>query len=282
MEIKTLEKTTIGEIASTFNEAFEGYFVPLVFTEESMATKIKSEGIQLHYSIGAFDNGKLVGFILHGYDEINGTKTIYNAGTGVIASHRGRRLTETMYHFAIPMLSKEGFHTHLLEVIENNFSAKHVYEKLGFRTIRKLRAFRGKPDVLSNSSYIIQSLEAIPEQAILFSDMMSAWQNSLASVARDQQAHDLIGAYINDELVGFAAYVAATGRIKQLAVHPAQRRKGIGSALLRFIQRTSKSEQLVATNVDEGYEPAVAFLKARGFEGFLGLYEMKLETGKNY
>jgi len=282
MDIKTLEKTSIGEIASTFNKAFEGYFVPLVFTEESMATKIKSEGIQLRYSIGAFKNGKLVGFILHGYDEINGTKTIYNAGTGVIASYRGRRLTETMYQFAIPMLAKKGIHKHLLEVIENNFSAKHVYEKLGFRTLRKLQAFRGKPDVSFNSTYTIQSLEAIPEQAFTFSEMTSAWQNSLASVERDRENHHLIGVYSNGELAGFAAYVAATGRIKQLAVDPSHRRKGVGSALLGFIQQTSKAAQLVVTNVDEAYEPAVAFLKAYGFEGFLGLYEMKLEVGKRY
>ena len=280
MEIRTLENTTLDQITSTFNEAFQGYFVPLVFTEESMAAKMKSEGIQLQYSIGAFDAGRLVGFILHGYDEVNGVKTIYNAGTGVIATYRGRNLTQAMYEYAIPLLAGEGIHSHVLEVIETNFPALHVYQKLGFSKTRKLQAFRGIPVSKTSSAFIIQRLHVIPEEAVVFADITAAWQNSLASVARDLDGHQLLGAYENEQLIGFAAFVAANGRIKQIVVHPKYRRRGVGKALLSFIAKNSAAAQLVVTNVDETYEPAVRFLTSSGFTGFLGLYEMHIKVSE--
>lgn len=276
IQFATLAQTPVSVITQVFNEAFLGYFIPLEFTEETMAAKLKSEGIFLRYSVGAFDDGKLVGFILHGYDTINGVETIYNAGTGVIASYRGRGLTKAMYQFAISLLSGEGIDTHVLEVIENNHPAKHVYEEIGFQDARMLVAFKGKPATTSNGDFFLQTPSTIPAEAIAFCDMESAWQNSLASVQRDVDAHQMIGAYRKNELVGFAAFVATSGRIKQLAVHLQHRRKGIGSALVDFIAKACKPEQLVVTNVDESAASVIQFLKALGFEPFLRLHEMRL------
>ena len=133
MEIKTLEQTSLALITAAFNEAFENYFIPLRFTEEGMKAKFRSEGIKPRYSLGAFDNGKLVGFILHGYDEVNGVKTVYNGGTGVLSSHRGRGITAALYQYAVPLLAQQGIYSHLLEVIDNNYPAIRVYEKQGFK-----------------------------------------------------------------------------------------------------------------------------------------------------
>ena len=278
MNIRTLENTTVSEITATFNAAFESYFIPLVFTEESMATKIRSEGIQLNYSVGAFENNKLVGFILHGYDVINGVKTIYNAGTGVVATHRGRGITEALYNYVIPLLANEGIYSHQLEVIDNNLPAKHVYEKLGFTSSITLQAFRGKPLLAQNENYVVRYLDEIPEEISSFANMEAAWQNSLASVQRDLNGHRLIGVYAGDSLVGFAAFIPATGRIKQLLVHPQYRRQGIGKTILSFVAANSTAPQLVVTNVDESYKPAFRFLQSAGFEGFLRLYEMRMQV----
>jgi ribosomal protein S18 acetylase RimI-like enzyme len=276
MEIKTLENTPVAVIASTFNEAFSDYFIRLQFTEESMAAKMKSEGILLRYSVGAFEGGQLVGFILNGYDMLSGVKTIYNAGTGVIPSYRGKRITTSLYEYAIHMLAREGIYSHLLEVIDNNHPAMHVYEKIGFKKGRKLLAFKNDSSIQGIASFQFKQLNDIPPEAIVFSNMEAAWQNSLASVERAKTGHQLLGAFDNEKLVGFAAYVPTTGRVKQLAVHPDHRRKGVGTTLLQFIQQNTGATQLVITNVDENYEPAIMFLRALGFQVFLSLYEMKL------
>ncbi|HYO21311.1 MAG TPA: GNAT family N-acetyltransferase [Flavisolibacter sp.] len=276
MQIRTLENTSLAEITAVFNNAFQGYFVKLEFTEESMAAKIKSEGIRREFSIGAFDNNRLVGFILHGYDSVNEVKTVYNAGTGVIAAYRGQGITKALYQYAIPFLAEEGIRTHLLEVIDGNLPAMHIYEQIGFKKIRKLHAFKSQVPIQVRQTYAVEELRGIPSEAFIFPEMISAWQNSLSSVERAKEDHRLISVSENNLVIGFAAYVAANGRIKQLAVHPQYRRKGVGAALLQYIGQNSSAPQLVATNIDEAYEPCIQFLQALGFEKFLSLDEMKL------
>jgi GNAT superfamily N-acetyltransferase len=254
------------------------YFISLQFTEESMATKIKSEGILLRYSLGAFEGKQLVGFMLHGYDVIDGEKTIYNAGTGVIPSHRGQGITTSLYQYAIPLLAKEGIRSHLLEVIDNNYPAMHVYEKIGFRNVRKLYAYKNLSPVHAKQSFAVKRLNEIPSEAFTFSEMASAWQNSLASVERDRAGHQLVGIFDEEAIIAFAAYIPSTGRVKQLSVHPQYRRKDLGTWLMHVIQQNSSVQQLVVTNIDESYEPGNDFLQSLGFDRFLGLYEMRLRV----
>jgi ribosomal protein S18 acetylase RimI-like enzyme len=276
MNIRTLEQTPLAEITGTFNEAFSDYFIALQFTEAGMAAKIKSEGILPRYSVGAFEEGRMVGYILHGYDIVNGVKTIYNAGTGVIPAYRNKGITTTMYRYIIPLLMEQGIHHHVLEVIDNNYPAMKVYEKIGFRNVRSLVAFKSGSTIQADKIGDIKRLDEIPGEVRLFNDMESSWQNSLESVERDKEGHVLAGIYEGEKLLGFAAFVAATGRVKQYTVHPQHRRKGIGRALFQYMQQASGPGQLVVTNVDEDYKPAIAFLQALGFQRFLRLHEMRM------
>lgn len=276
MELRTLAQTPLSQITTAFNEAFSDYSIPLLFTEAGMAQKLKGEGIAKNYSAGAFDGDRLVGFILHGYDVVNGVRMVYNAGTGVVPSFRGKGLTKAMYNYSIPLLQHEGIRTHLLEVIDNNHPAKKVYDAVGFQTVRKLGALRCTvPITAVVPSVEIRIIDALPSDGNFIS-LTPTWQNSTASIYRDLESHELFGAFHAGELVGYAAYVPAAGRIKQVAVETAHRRQKIGTALLQYMQQKSATGSLLLTNVEEGYEPGIQFLNALGFEKFLGLYEMKL------
>lgn len=278
MEIRTLKDISIADITTAFNEAFEGYFIPLCFSEETMERKMRGEGIRLDYSVGAFEANRLVGFILHGCDVIEGLNTIYNAGTGVIPSFRGQNITEQLYRFCIPFLQGLGFCHHVLEVIDNNEQAIKVYRRIGFSEVRKLNAFKASSVTASVGNFTIKEITAIPEEWQPAYEMVAAWQNSLISIERDRLNHRMAGAFIEDELVGFGAFIPASGRIKQCFVLQQHRRKGVGTALFNYMRQRSATEQLVVTNIDEGYKPANEFLKALGFQKFLGLHEMKFQV----
>ena len=278
MEIKTLAHISIADITSAFNEAFRGYFIPLEFTDQAMAAKIKSEGIQLDCSVGAFQNGKLVAFILHGLDVINGVPTIYNAGTGVLPAFRGKGLTKSLYQYAIPLLGKQGFHHHVLEVIEQNVPAIKIYEHIGFHKVRKLNAYKGSIAAKTVTDCDVKEVESVPKTMQSLFEMTPAWQNSVTSIDRDWKNHQIVGGFIGDELVAIGAFVASTGRVKLCFVLTEHRRKGIGTALLSFMQQNASANQLVLTNVDDSYRPANEFLKALNLENFLSLYEMKMEV----
>jgi GNAT superfamily N-acetyltransferase len=277
MEIRTLENTSLAQITTAFNEAFSHYFVPLQFTEEGMAAKIKGEGIQLQYSVGTFEGERLIGFIQHAFDVIDGVKTVYNAGTGVVPDYRGKGITTALYEYAVPLLKGEGICHHLLEVIDKNLSAKKIHEAAGFTLKRKLSVYRSTEPLAKARSVEIKRLTAVPQDK-LFVSVRPAWQNSSASIHRDLENHVIAGAYENNSLAGYIVFVPATGRVKQIAVQPAHRRKGIGGALLQHAFQNSKGDSLLVMHVEDGYEPAVRFLEALKFQPIIGLYEMTLQV----
>lgn len=273
------QHTTLSSITEAFNEAFSDYVIPLRFTDEGMAGKIRGEGISLRHSVGAFHNSRLVGFILHAVEERNGEPVIYNAGTGVLPAFRGKGITGQLYGYSLSLLAEEGIRRHLLEVIDSNGTAKKIYEAVGFRTVRKLVAYRSTAPVGHALPADIRPIVNLPSEAAFFSTTPS-WQNSTASLLRDREGHQLAGAFDKDILVGYAAFVAATGRIKQMAVHGDYRRKGIGRTLLQHLQQQSPEGRLTVTNLDEAYEPANRFFRALGFQPILGLYEMAMQVSR--
>jgi ribosomal protein S18 acetylase RimI-like enzyme len=176
----------------------------------------------------------------------------------------------------IPLLADGGIRHNLLEVIDDNFAAKKVYDEVGFHTIRTLVAFKSTGPVVGSPAADIRNIDEFPTGSDFLS-VSPSWQNATAAVNRDRDSHILIGAFRNGELVGCAAYVEATGRIRQVAVHRAFRRQKIGTTLIRHLFQNSGTGSLVITNVEEEYEPAMQFFKALQFTPFLRLYEMKME-----
>src|SRR5258706_13798692 len=101
---QTLENTNKIDLLEAFNRSFSDYIVPLSLTYDQFESKIQIDRIDLELSIGAFENNKLIGFILHGFDVINDQNVAYNAATGVIPEKRGNRLTAKLYEYILPQL----------------------------------------------------------------------------------------------------------------------------------------------------------------------------------
>ena len=144
IEINTLENVGFQEIAAAFNDAFADYFISIQFTAEHLEIKFAHEDGKLALSVGAFENGQLVGFILHFEDIIEGKKVDYNGRTGVRVAYRGNQLTSKMYEYLFPKLKELAIEKLVLEVINENHSASKIYHQLGFKTIREVECFKGK------------------------------------------------------------------------------------------------------------------------------------------
>lgn len=143
MEIRTLRKTSPVQLVEAILAAFEGYFVPMPADVDYWMMRFKGARVDPDFSFGVFDNEELVAFIIHGIDFHNGIKTAFNTGTGVIPAYRNRQLVSKLYEHALPLLRENGVGKCMLEVITANEKAIRVYEKNGFRSLRKLHCFRG-------------------------------------------------------------------------------------------------------------------------------------------
>lgn len=263
-------------ICNTFNYAFSDYVIPFKINLPIFQQKVIGENIQFPCSIGAFDNGQLVAFMLHGADD-NGTHPtrLYNGGTGVVPTHRGQRLVQQMYEQFIPAFITAGINELILEVISTNTPAIKAYLSCGFRQSRVFHCFKGNIQAAPIPDNIRIHIAAQPDWQLLasFSDQQPSWSNSLDSIRREGNNTTTWLASKKDEIVGFISVFSGNNRIRQIAVHPDHRRQGIGQALLSHAA-TTLSQSLTIINVTEENTSLQKFLLRNGCQHTISQYEM--------
>lgn len=278
MEFKTLEGVSTDELLETFNHAFSDYLVPFKLNKEQLEAKLKSEGIRPDLSPGAFEDGKLVAFIIHGYAVVDGKKLAYNGGTGVIPEQRGQRLIGKLYEFIIPRLKAENVSSVILEVMTKNEPAKRSYTGTGFKIIRELNCYKGsveKTDVDETAG--IRPLDNYNwELFSSFWDFEPTWQNSARALEAIKDICVTIGAYEEEKLVGYLIYNPLSKRPQQFAVNKDHRYKGIGKKMFQYIANHYSTE-LLSVNIDAQSEDTNHFFTCMGFTNLVQQYEMELD-----
>jgi ribosomal protein S18 acetylase RimI-like enzyme len=278
-----LKEQDIAELYATFLAAFADYFVPIKITREEFAMKFRREGVEPTFCAGAYQNRKLVGFVLTGLGEWQGKPTAYNAGTGVLPLHRGHRLTKRLYEFMLPKLRESGIEQCLLEVIEQNQTAIKAYKAIGFETTRSLDCFRSPVKELvfsgEETSGITTRQAAKPNwQAYSgFCDVSPTWQNTQQAFQQSPDKKMVLEAYVEDKrLAGYVAFFPRAGTIAQLAVQPGERNRGVATALLKEVVKQTQAPSLMVINVDTACPLMLEFLDRSHFARILGQYEMLL------
>ena len=282
MEIKTLEDIDKKDILNVFNESFSDYFIPFKLSEEQLSSKMLADKTDLNLSVGVFENEKLIAFILHGFDKINNEKVIYNGGTGVIPKKRGSGLTKQMYLFILPLLRRNGINKLQLEVITENAQAINSYKKTGFRIVRELLCYKGKVSTLSlNNNLNIKKLQDYNWDLMeSFWNIYPTWQNSKNVINELKYNNISLGAYIENQLVGYIIYSPNNKRIQQIAVSKDFRKRRIASTLIDEIIKTN-GNMFSIINVDKSSKGINSFLEKIGLEKDLEQLEMKLQLDKN-
>lgn len=270
---KSLENTAIQEIVEAFNLGFSDYFVPIAMTSEALQAKFDSEGIRLDFSVGVFDENKLVGFILHFFSEIDSLKRVYNGGTAVLPKYRGQGLTQKMYDFSKSVLLDYKIDEFILEVLTINSFAINAYEKIGFKKVREVECYKGKiiPFVFENSKININEIDTVSWNEIVeFWDFKPTWQNSIETILKLQTK--IIGAFDENRLIGYLVFNPSEKRIRQFAVEKKYRRKGVGSQLFSYVN-TFEKDDISLINVDK-IAGLKSFFESIGLKNTVNQYEM--------
>lgn len=260
--LRTLEKINIEEIKDVFNTTFADYFVSVSMTTDQMKLKFYSENIALNYSVGAFYNNRLIGFILHFYRNENGKRQIYNGGTGVIEEFRGKGLTQKMYNFILPKLKLENISIIRLEVLSQNIQAIKSYQKVGFEKSKMLQCFNGNPIIDNpNNTIEIKKLLAYEwKQLTSFWSIEPTWQNSIATIENLKDHLKSFSAFSENNLVGYIIFNINSNRIMQIAVDKKHRNKGIGKSLVQKIVEIA-NHPISIINIDNSHIETIHFFK---------------------
>lgn len=274
MKIQNLETCSPSELKEVFNLSFANYFVPLQLSEEQLSKKLRNDGISLEFSVGAFHQDKLVGFIFNGIGLFDGSKMAYNGGTGVIPEFRGQKLPVKMYEYIIPKLKEEGVKSCILEVIDENIPAIKSYEKVGFQKVRELISFKGFPEVQDKPKGLTFG-EVEPEWQNLreLRDFEPTWQNSEAAIKRSGNELKTLVMKVENQLIGFAVFNPSNGRIIQFGID--KRKNDFLKFLFKEISQYLQST-LTFINIDKNSTSSIDLLTQIGLKPFLTQYEMRM------
>ncbi len=281
MQIKTLENITVDELMFTFNEAFKNYFVKISLSKEILENKIISEEIDLKLSAGAFIENRLVGFILHGIRTIDGIKTAYNAGTGVIEEARGKKLTAQMYQFIQKKLKEAKVQRCILEVISENTPAIKSYKNAGFSIIKDLECYEGLPNK-TEIPEIVSFSKIHQKERLAFQnnwDWQPTWQHANETIDKSSSYLSL-GMFGQDKMLGYCTFNPQTGRVVQYCIEKQERRNNYGHMLFSKVAETVNGK-LSVINVDGDANPTLLFLEKISMTKSLKQYLMELTLNES-
>ncbi|QZY56448.1 GNAT family N-acetyltransferase [Crassaminicella profunda] len=276
---KTLENTNIEILHQTFVSAFSDYQVKIELPLWKFQQMLQRRGYVSCFSIGAFKNEELVGFVLNGFRNWNGNLTVYDIGTGVRGEYRKQGITSTMLLSIRELIKEKKVEQYLLEVLQPNTSAIQLYKKQGFEIIRNFACFQlDKNKYKPITTYKVKHVDRISstnwEQLTEFWDFVPSWQNSIDSIntVSDTLIHSII--HFDDVIVGYGVIDKKTGDIPQIAVNKNYRRKGIARSIVTDLLKNTESCKIEVLNVDNECKSTKEFLLELGFEYVIGQYEM--------
>jgi ribosomal protein S18 acetylase RimI-like enzyme len=254
--IRSLAGIDYDVMAEAFNDAFSDYAIPAHYTVEYLRDLVLRRGYRPDLAVGAFDGGRLVGFV---FNCLDGDEA-YNSGTGVVISHRRRGIARQLMERSIETLPAKRY---ILEVIESNERAAALYRDLGFVETRRLQCW-----TLEGGRAEARPALVTLQQIRSWCDMTPTWQNSVASIRRANEPFVVIG----DERGGVVVF-PSNGDVPLLAVAREHRRRGIGRALLAAAHERA-GKRLRIMNIDDREAGIAAFLEKCGAQKMVRQIEM--------
>lgn len=279
IEYKTLEGIDTEILYTVFLNAFKDYQVKMEISLLKFNELLISRGYNSQISMGAFENGELVGFVFNGLRKWNEKPTAYDTGTGVIREYRKQGITSNLMLNIKNLLKSKEIHQYLLEVIKTNTNALELYKKQGFEIVREFECYRLEKTIFKASEdFNIFQKQICHDDCNHYSELWEfnpSWQNSIDSIVAKKDNFYCVYVKFNDEVVGYGIIDKITGNIPQIAVHKNYRRRGIAKSIITELIDNTDSNKISVLNVNKNSTLA-KFLHNLNFEHFIDQYEMML------
>jgi GNAT superfamily N-acetyltransferase len=247
---------SLDDLTAAFNRAFEGYFVPMVHTAESLAAMIAGNDIRLDLSLVAWTPA--IGYAGVALLARRGTRS-WIGGMGVVPERRGQGIGRMLLGALIGRAHADVARSMQLEVLDQNVAAQRLYASLGFRVVRPLYVFTGTlapsdaPPAASECAVVPVS----PDEALAAFDALHwvapPWQRERASLEHTASRLSGLGLRDADGLRTALLYVASDSGfaimdVGSSAPSPAER-EADAAALLRVLTRDVSGLPVRAINV---------------------------------
>ena len=261
---RPLREISIPQLAECFNLSFSDYAQPIRFTPESLEHYLAASAVDLSLSFGAFCDDTLIAFILNSKGIYNGQSVVFDAGTGVVPEHRGRKVFSRLFAYASQQLRHHKVERYYLEVLQSNHHAVSIYSKIGFSVKREysvLTASGPGPDFASSVVTLpYGDFDAFPTR---FS-VDPSFEHTSHTINLNPQLYEVF--CLPEE--AYCIYVKRNGEINQLHYNNPDALKEVLSALIR------RYPSAMAKNIDCNCLDVIEVLQELGFKEITKQYEM--------
>ncbi|MCP3103216.1 GNAT family N-acetyltransferase [Myxococcus sp. K15C18031901] len=238
MNLVPASESSLLALSTLFARSFEGYFVNVPDVPHLFDARVRSEHISLVESRVALVDGAPAGLVLMA----RRGRVSRVAGMGIVPAWRGRGLGAEMLKPLMEEARSRGDCRMVLEVIEQNAPAVKLYERLGFRRVRRLVGFTGTP---TPEPGVLREVPLSTCAALLPEGL--PWQLAPATVLGSALP---TRAFRLGDAVAVVADVSAPALVlRSIAVAPSQRGRGEGRRLLRALAAAHPGKALVVSAV---------------------------------
>jgi len=229
IRIEHLAQGQLDALVDAQNRIFQDYIIQIKSSRQFFLDFQRSVGGTPAGVLVAMDGDEIVGYVNPVVDRTEG----WIGGIGVLRDYRGIGIGTKLMLAAESEFRRKGAHEISLEVIEGNFKAQRLYERLGFAETRKYLTAEGKPTRFEGfgqapKAATLPEILALHERA--YKD--TCWQRrkpeALVESARGAEMYEVDGGFV------LVRTVETTGFIPFLGVVPEKRGQGIGTTLAKF------------------------------------------------
>lgn len=261
---QALHETSLQQLAECFNSAFSDYEQPICFTPESLQYYLTASAVDLSLSFGAFCDERLVAFILNANGMYHHQSVVFDAGTGVIPEHRGKKVFSALFEYTLEQLKYHNIAKCYLEVLQSNHHAVSIYSKKGFSVRREYSVLTASgPGNDGNTHIPVVAYQNFDTFSTGFS-VEPSFEHTSYAVNQKPQLYEVC--YLNDQ--AYCIYAKRNGEIIQLHYNELDALKEVLAALIH------RYPSAMAKNIDCGYCDVIQMLRELGFVEITKQYEM--------
>ena len=261
---QSLNEITMEQLAQCFNGAFSDYEQPINFTPESLRYYLTASTVDLSLSYGAFCGELPVGFILNSSGIYHGQPVVFDAGTGVLPEHRGKKVFSELFAYTSRQLQHRGIAKYYLEVLQANDRAVSAYSKKGFSVLREYSVLTASgPADCRNADVVVTpygEFNAFPTQWTV----EPSYEHTSDTIDRNPQLYEVRSLAHR----AYCIYAKRNGEIIQLHYSEPEALRDVLASL------TGQFPRAMAKNIDCACGEVLQVLKELGFKEITRQYEM--------
>ncbi|EOI06985.1 hypothetical protein UAY_00327 [Enterococcus moraviensis ATCC BAA-383] len=173
----TIEEANFQQVVDTWNQGFSDYLLPINVDQKGLEQRIQSLKLSKKLSVLYSINGEFAGIILLGVQTFRNIKVMWVGGMAVVPKYRQNKVASKLMNYAEQMAKEHHCEHLLLEVLEANERAKHLYQTKGFQTINELVVGEVVLPPTTNKKSKIHFQPIAPKEQVVNENKWTPWQN---------------------------------------------------------------------------------------------------------